>query len=476
MTLSFQSALAIATERLQEFHANASSQSSPAINQSPMDKLIGDMKLEKILEDGNLTEQSLSDFLRSYLSGVTPVYHPGNIAHQCAVPHPMSAVAGLLDSYVNSDGSTYELGPSSVSLEYFLINWLIGKIGWTAAPVPPETKTGEIFAGGVLLQGGSLSNLTAMIAARTQCVPDVWRTGNPDNLVILVPEETHYSIARAAGIMGMGHQSIVPLEIDEYGLIVVDKIPDTIKKLRGSGKMPMALVANAANTVAGMYDSFRAIGELCNEQDIWFHIDAAHGGPALLTTHYAHLMDGAELSDSITMNMHKLMRIPSTCTALMMRNSNTLDQAFEQKASYLFFDKEQPGIDFLNRTIECTKPALGLKFFLMLAAEGKVGVSKYIEDLFELTITSYDYLQAQADFECPHPPQSNILCFKVCDFPDQLSLREALLKRGHFYISTATLDGVRYLRLTITSPETQIEHIHQLVAELRDIRDILFDS
>ena len=436
-----------------------------------MTDLIEDMNLEKMLEDGNLTEHSLSNFLKSYLSGLTPVYHPGNIAHQQAVPHPMSAVAGLLDSYVNSDGSTYELGPSSVSLEYFLINWLIEKIGWTTAPIPPVMSTKESFAGGVLLQGGSISNLTAMIAARTHCAPDVWRIGNPDNLVILAPEETHYSIARAAGIMGLGHQSVIPLEIDAKGTIKVDRIPNTVKNLRASGKTPMALIANAANTAAGMYDSFLPIGEYCNEQNIWFHIDGAHGGPALLTTRYAHLMDGVELCDSITMNMHKLMRIPSTCTALIMRDSNTLDQAFEQKASYLFFDKEQPGIDFLNRTIECTKPALGLKFFLMLAAEGEIGVSRYIEDLFKLTLSSYEYLQAQPDFQCPHPPQSNILCFKMRNFPDQLKLRSALLKRGHFYISTATLDGVRYLRFTLTNPETRIDHIQQLVAELREIRD-----
>ena len=471
MTLSFESALEIAAQRLQAFHANASAQSSPAINQPPMTDLIEDMNLEKMLEDGNLTEHSLSNFLKSYLSGLTPVYHPGNIAHQQAVPHPMSAVAGLLDSYVNSDGSTYELGPSSVSLEYFLINWLIEKIGWTTAPIPPVMSTKESFAGGVLLQGGSISNLTAMIAARTHCAPDVWRIGNPDNLVILAPEETHYSIARAAGIMGLGHQSVIPLEIDAKGTIKVDRIPNTVKNLRASGKTPMALIANAANTAAGMYDSFLPIGEYCNEQNIWFHIDGAHGGPALLTTRYAHLMDGVELCDSITMNMHKLMRIPSTCTALIMRDSNTLDQAFEQKASYLFFDKEQPGIDFLNRTIECTKPALGLKFFLMLAAEGEIGVSRYIEDLFKLTLSSYEYLQAQPDFQCPHPPQSNILCFKMRNFPDQLKLRSALLKRGHFYISTATLDGVRYLRFTLTNPETRIDHIQQLVAELREIRD-----
>ncbi len=473
MTLSFQSALAIVAQRLEEFHGNASTQSSPTINQLPMAELIAQMNLEKILESGDLTEQSLSNFLGAYLSGLTPVYHPGNIAHQQAVPHPMSAVVGLLDSYVNSDGSTYELGPSSVTLEYFLINWLIRKIGWTAPPIPPAMSTSENCAGGVLLQGGSISNLTAMIAARTQCAPEVWKIGNPDNLVILAPGETHYSIARAAGIMGLGHQAVIPLEIDSVGRIIVERIPDTVGRLRAAGKIPMALVANAANTAAGMYDCFRAIGKFCNQQNIWFHIDGAHGGPALFTTKYAHLMDGTELSDSITMNMHKLMRIPSTCTALIMRNAHTLDQAFEQNASYLFFDKEQPGVDFLSRTIECTKPALGLKLFLMLAAEGEAGVCRYIEALFKLTMVSYEYLQSQPDFDCPYSPQANILCFKLSSFPDQLKLREELLKRGNFYISTANLNGVRYLRLTITSPETRIEHIQQFVTELRIIRGLL---
>ncbi|MCP3673479.1 MAG: PLP-dependent decarboxylase [Gammaproteobacteria bacterium] len=470
--MSFESDTAIIVDCLSQFYKHSNSGNGRCIEQHPMQKLIDELELSKLVAEGGLSGDKLKHFLENYLSGITKIYHPGNVAHQQAVPHYMSALAGLIDNFVSSDGSTYEIGPASVSVEYFLINWLIGKVGWVPAPVPPEEQTDNHHAGGVLLQGGSLSNLTAIIAARTHIAPDVWQHGSPGDLVILAPKHTHYSIARAAGIIGIGHQSVRSLEVDNQGLIIVDRLPEVISEVKSQGKRILAVVANAANTAAGLFDPLQEIGLFCQEHDLWFHIDGAHGGPALLTQKYKHLTKGFNLASSITINMHKLMRVSSTCSALLMRDARTLDQAFVQQASYLFFDKEQPGYDFLHRTIECTKPVLGLKFFMVLAALGESGISDYIERLFDLTMEIYNYLESLPDFECPLEPQSNILCFLIHGVPEgQLLLREELLNRGMFYISTASINDVRYLRLTISNPETNLGHIKELVNELREIRD-----
>jgi L-2,4-diaminobutyrate decarboxylase len=181
-------------------------------------------------------------------------------------------------------------------------------------------------------------------------------------------------------------------------------------------------------------------------------------------------MRGVELADSLTMNMHKLMRVTAFCTALLARDARTLDEAFTQEASYLFHAKEQPGYDFLHRTIECTKPVLGLKFFMVLAGLGEAGLAEYIERQFDLTAQVYDYLQSLTDFECPVEPQSNILCFRVKSSPDgHLSLRDRLLARGDYYVSTASLNGHRYLRLTLTNPATSLDEIKGLVHEIREM-------
>jgi L-2,4-diaminobutyrate decarboxylase len=289
-------------------------------------------------------------------------------------------------------------------------------------------------------------------------------------LALLAPAETHYSIARAAGIMGMGHQAVYPLEIDQYGVVIPDRLPAACDQVEAEGKRVMALVANACTTAAGLYDPLAEIGAFCRERDLWFHIDGAHGGPALLTRKYRHLMRGVELADSLTMNMHKLMRVTAFCTALLVRDARTLDGAFVQEGSYLFHPKEQPGYDFLHRTIECTKPVLGLKFFMVLAAMGEAGMASYIERQFDLTVQVYEYLNSLPDFECPVKPQSNILCFGLKGVDEgHMSLRARLLAQGNYYVSSAVLNGRRFLRLTLTNPATTLDEIRGLVREIREM-------
>jgi L-2,4-diaminobutyrate decarboxylase len=468
--MSFEADAQIILHALSDFYERSISGQGPVIHQPPMSALIANMELAPFVKEGGLSGEKLAQFMDSYLSALTRIYHPANIAHQQAVPHYMAALAGLVDNFVSSDGSIYELGPASVSIEYFLINWLLGKLGWKPAPLRPQPVAEEIHGGGILTHGGSIANLTALIAARTQIAPQVWQEGNPGDLALLAPAEAHYSITRAAGIMGLGQRAVYPLEIDERGLVVPDRLPAAYARVEAEGKQVMALVANAATTAVGLYDPLQEIGAFCRERNLWFHVDGAHGGPALLTNKYRSLMRGVELADSLVMNMHKLMRVTAVCTALLVRDARTLDQAFTQEADYLFHAKEQPGYDFLHRTIECTKPVLGLKFFLVLGAMGEAGLAEYIERQFDLTAEVYDYLQSLPDFECPVAPQSNILCFRVKGARDgQLALRDRLLARGDYYVSTASLNGQRYLRLTLTNPATSLDEIKGLVDEIREL-------
>ena len=147
-----------------------------------MADLVDGLELSSLIRDGGLTGEKLVRFMDVYLSASTRLYDPAKVAHQQAVPHHSAARAGMVDNFVNTDGSIYELGPTSVSIEYFLINWLLEKVGWVPAPVPPQQAEGEIHGGGILTHGGSLSNLTVLIAARTRIAPEVCQKGNPDDL------------------------------------------------------------------------------------------------------------------------------------------------------------------------------------------------------------------------------------------------------------------------------------------------------
>jgi L-2,4-diaminobutyrate decarboxylase len=286
-----------------------------------------------------------------------------------------------------------------------------------------------------------------------------------------VPAESHYSIARAAGILGLGTDAIYPLDVDEAGRIVPGAIRESVRKVRADGRRPMALVANACSTALGLYDRLRPIGEACREEEVWLHVDGAHGASALVSPRHRALMDGVELADSLSWDAHKLMRTPTLCAAVLVRDARDLDGAFRQEASYLFHDKAQPGVDFIHRTVECTKAALGLRFFAVLASLGEDGMSRYIERQVALARQAYDWISGLADLECPCAPESNILCFRLrTDDAAQFAARDALIAEGSYHLSTTEIHGRRFLRAAFMNPDTSMEDVRKMIGRVRAVR------
>jgi len=197
-------------------------------------------------------------------------------------------------------------------------------------------------------------------------------------------------------------------------------------------------------------------------------VDGAHGASALLSEKHRHLLRGVEKADSMVWDAHKLMRTPTLCAAVLVRDARTLDGAFEQEASYLFHAKEQPGVDFIHRTVECTKAGLGLRFFAVLAAMGEKGLAAYVDRQAELAREAHAWISALPDFTCPAEPQSNILCFRVeGDDGTQIAVRDALIADGTFHLSTAVVGGRRHLRAAFMNPVTTMEDVRRMIARVR---------
>jgi L-2,4-diaminobutyrate decarboxylase len=151
-----------------------------------------------------------------------------------------------------------------------------------------------------------------------------------------------------------------------------------------------------------------------------------------------------------------------------VRDHRTIDSAFNQEASYLFHDKEQPGFDFLHRSIECTKSAMGLRFYLVLAALGEGGLAEYVERQYRLAAQAYEYLRGLEGIEIPVAPESNILCFRVAGSDArQLELRKRILAQGDFYITSTQFRGKRYLRLVFMNPDSGLDDVERLMDQVR---------
>ena len=281
-----------------------------------------------------------------------------------------------------------------------MLDWMVEQVGWDPAT-----------AGGVLTHGGSLANLTALLAARAKAAPDAWTAGVPGDLGVLAPPSAHYSVARAVGMLGLGADAIVPLEVDALERVRVDRLADALARTRAAGRRPMALVAAACATSTGLHDDLRGIGAFCREHGIWLHVDGAHGASALLSRRLRGLLDGIALADSVIWDAHKMLRTSGLCAAVLVRRRDDLPARVPAAASYLDFDNPE-GVDLIDRQVECTKAELGLKLFLNLAFRGERGLAAYVEGQYAKARELWGLLRERPGLHVPYRPESNILCFR----------------------------------------------------------------
>ena len=435
---------------------------SPVVPLRPVAEIIAELGLKHWVESGSMDSETFESFLVQYLAHSTRMHHPAYMAHQVAVPDSPAALADLIHGVINNPMAIYEMGPSAAAVELVVIDWMLEKVGWGGSGQPKGT--------GVLTHGGSLANLTALLAARAQADPGAWDNGTSDNLVILAPPSSHYSIRRAASIIGIGTRGVLSVEVDDKEVIVPDRLPDAVKQARDEGKQVMAVVANACATSTGLHDPLGELGSFCREEGLWLHVDGAHGASALVSKKERWLLRGVEKADSLTWDAHKMLRTSGLCTAVLFREAHALDRAFQQKASYLFYGDEKSGVDLIGRTVECTKTALGLKVFLNLAWRGEKGLARYVENQYDLARRFQKRIESRKDFECPYPTESNILCFRYKDDDDlQVAIRDRLLEEGRFHITSTEVHGKRYLRLTVMSPQTTAETIDGLLDAIERI-------
>jgi L-2,4-diaminobutyrate decarboxylase len=451
----YSTAAHMTVELVAEYVANARAGVGPATAQPDPSELAAELELEHWIREGGMDAAAFADWLPRYFAATVRLHHPGSMAHQVATPSTGAALADLVHGATNNPMAKYEMGAAGATIEREVVRWMLEKVGFARGA-----------GGGVLTHGGSIANLTALLAARARAAPDAWSAGVPRSLGLLAPRSVHYSITRAAAILGLGEQAVIELEVDELERIRPDRLADALRRCEAAGRRPLALVATAPATSTGLHDDLRSIGEFCADRGIWFHVDAAHGGSALLSERHRGRLDGIELADSVIWDAHKLLRTSALCAAVLVRRESDLPGAFQQQADYIFDGHDSIGFDLVDRALETTKATLGLKLFLSLAWAGERGLGDYVASRYELTRRFHDALSREPGITCPYPPESNILCFRVDGF-DQLELRDQILADGRLHISSTTIAGERYLRLVITAPDTSVDTIDQLLSVTR---------
>jgi L-2,4-diaminobutyrate decarboxylase len=450
---------AIATAAVARFVDESQTAAAPIGGQPPLPELIDRLRLRELIRDERLDVERFEPWLGDVLAHSVRLHHPAQVAHQVGAPDAPAAIADLIQGAINQPMSIYEMGPAAHAMERVVVEWMTEKVGWPNG------------AGGVLTHGGSLANLTVLLAARAAAAPDAWVDGVDGTLAVLAPPSSHYSVKRSAAMLGLGERAVVDLEVDDEERIVPSGLGDALERCRAEGRTPMALVAGACATSTGLHDDLEAIGSFCQEHGIWFHVDAAHGATALLSPGHRHLLRGIELGDSVIWDAHKMMRTPALAAAVLLRDERRLEAAFKQRAAYLIYeDAEEESPSLLERQVECTKAALGARIFMNLAFRGEDGIGRYVAEQYDKTAGFHDLISARPGFECLARPESNILCFRYGTDPElQVRLRERLLAERRFHLSSTEVNAERWLRMTVTAPATSEATIEGLLEAIEEL-------
>ncbi|MEO8698818.1 MAG: aminotransferase class I/II-fold pyridoxal phosphate-dependent enzyme [Kofleriaceae bacterium] len=394
--------------------------------------------------------------------GSTALANPRCMAHQVPPPIPGAVLAEAVAALVNNGMAVAEMGPAAVPIELTVIEWMCRTLGLPAG------------AGGAMTSGGSLGNLTALLAMRQAHAGfDVWNAGAHAGppLAVIVADEAHYSVARTLKIMGWGAGGAIPAAVDAKHRLTGAAVERALAA-RGDRHV-IGIVAAAGSTATGAVDPLDELADVAERHGLWLHVDAAHGGGvAVSPTHRAKLR-GIERADSIVWDAHKLLMLPALVTAVLFKREAHAYEAFAQQASYLFAATQpsESWWDLGQRTLECTKRAMAVELWVALRTLGEPWFAEVIDRQHALAAELAAKLTAAPDFELALAPESNIVCYRHLGSADldahNRALRRRVVEDGRFYIVGTQLPSGYFLRSTLMNPLIESRDLDDLLGHLR---------
>lgn len=391
------------------------------------------------------------DLVRAIAENAIQLHHPMYIGHQVCPPFPLSAIGDLVVSVLNQSNAVWEMSPIGTMIEKEVVRFLADAAGY------PQQSAGTAVS------GGSAANLTGLLAARAK-----WRAQAIDGRpVIVTSSDAHYSVARAAAIMGIPEEDVVRIETDERHRIDVAALGEA---LAAFGRRVLAVVATSGSTATGAFDPLEEIAALRDRHGTWLHVDAAHGASVVFSDSLRPLVRGLDLADSFSWDPHKMLWMPLSLGVILVREEEWLRYAFEADAPYLFH-ADREAVNLGAMTIQCSKRSDPVKLWLTLKIAGIRPIAESLEHVARVTRHLYTVVSASDDFEPVHEPDFNIFCFRHrSDDETNHAMRERLIRGGRAWITSTLLKGRRVLRVTVINPATTEEHVERLLDELRAVR------
>ncbi len=425
------------------------------------------------IPDAPLPMELLLSALRTIaLEHSTLTGHPGFMAYISGSGTVPGAAADLLASALNQNVGGWRLSPAMTEIELHLGRWFAARLGF------PET------GGGYITSGGAMASFVALKAARDARAGWPVRdqgmcAGTP--LTMYASSQVHDVNTRAADMLGLGRNAVTKIGCDDQLRMRADLLRDAIRRDHAAGRRPVAVVATAGTVSTGAIDPLDDIADVCAEFGCWMHVDGAYGGIAALTDSLRPLFRGIERADSVAMDPHKWLYTPHSGGAIVVRDMQTLADAFAIEPDYVFEDKALTGrgVDLFALGPQFSRGAHAFKIWMSLQAHGWDAYQRRITHDVALAKYLHQRAASHPDLQVVgHDPVLSIACYRYApaslqNDPDAESylnkLNERLMSElqlgGRVFPSNAIIDGRFAIRACIVNFRTEAIDVDALLRE-----------
>ncbi len=408
-------------------------------------------------------EKILSDVDKIILPGVTHWNHPGFMAYFNSSSSFPGILAELLSAAFNTNGMLWRTNPSSAELEQHTLQWLRQMLGL------PEGFWGIIY------DTASTASMHAIAAAREHAgikVREKGLAGRSDvrKLRLYASEQAHSSIDKSAITLGIGLEALRKIPTDNEFRMIPEELDDAIQEDKRNGWLPFCVVATVGTTSTTSIDPVDKIADICERENIWLHVDGAHGGTAAIIPEMQWILKGTERADSFLVNPHKWLFNPVDITAFYTRKPDVLKRAFSLVADYLKTSEAKDVDNYMDYGIQLGRRFRALKLWFVIRYFGVEGLQNRLRYHLFLGKEFTNWIDEHPDFERMAPVPMSTICFRLHpkNINDEKELEELNLKffneldaSGDIMVSHTRLNGKYVLRVNMSGLRMELKHIEK---------------
>ncbi|EDP71509.1 Pyridoxal-dependent decarboxylase [Flavobacteriales bacterium ALC-1] len=417
--------------------------SQPVAKPIPTSDLYNQLDLS--LNENGLIDDDLKNILKDIIKS-TPKTASKSFFNQLFGGRIGKAALGdLLAVMFNNSMYTYKVAGPHVGIEKQVIHNICELAGYS--------KNSD----GTLAPGGSMSNMMALTMARDYKNGSIRTHGLNRLMTLYTSKESHYSISKNAALTGIGRNQVRHVNTNNKGELLAEHLGELVQKDINDGYEPFFVNATAGTTVLGAFDDIEAISKVCKKHKLWLHVDGAYCGGVIFSKTYKQLIKGLELSDSFSVNAHKMLGTPLSCSIIVTQHKAQLHHSFSNEADYLY-QTDSDDFNLGKTSLQCGRRNDALKLWTLWKSIGTNGLEKIVDKQFEMADIARTYINNHKDYTLHSFDDSISICFSYKDIAAK-EICTALYENSKLMVGFGKFNNQEFVRMVTINSVLEKEDI-----------------